>query len=60
MVAKNKGLAEKQLDRALYKAVKEFLRELEKEPSIIIESADETTEHEQQIDEILSWLFRRR
>ncbi len=56
-----KGVTEGQVRKAVQKAFKQLLKEIENEPKLVIESdPDNTLEDSTQLENVLDWLFRRK
>ena len=56
-----KEITEAEVRRAVQKALKTMLKEIEDDPKLIIESCpDKAVADSKQLEDVLSWLFRRR
>lgn len=61
MDSNNDKVVEKRLRRAVRKAFKQLLKDIESEPTLVIESGDsESNVSEETIADIRAWLFKRR
>jgi len=58
-MAKNKTRADRELRRCVQKGVRNLLRQLRREPRIVMEAAPEGEAPDIPADEIAKWLFRR-
>jgi len=57
----NDKVVEERLRRAVRKAFKQLLKDIESEPTLVIESGDsESNASEETIADIRAWLFKRR
>ncbi len=60
MDTKDERLIEQELAKAIPKLFKQLMHDLEKAPSLILESGDLTDGTDQTMREVSLWLFRRR
>lgn len=61
MDSNNDKVVEERLRRAVRKAFKQLLKDIESEPTLVIESGDsESNVSEETIADIRAWLFKRR
>ena len=61
MDSNNDKVVEERLRRAVQKAFKQLLKDIESEPTLVIESGDsESNASEETIADIRAWLFKRR
>jgi len=60
MEDKDQKLIEERLAKTIPKAFERLIHELDNEPRLILEGADQAEANEHTISEITSWLFRRR
>ena len=55
------SLIEAQLEKSVRKAFRQLLKDIENEPTLVIETeADGASEPDQSLEDIQGWLFRRR
>ncbi len=60
-MSNQKKVTEADVRKAVQRALKQMLKEIENEPKLIIEAgSDKTVADSTQLEDILSWLFRRR
>jgi rhamnogalacturonyl hydrolase YesR len=60
-MSSRKGITEAEVRKAIQKALKTMLKEIENEPKLVIEtSSDIMIENSTQLENVLDWLFRRR
>ena len=56
-----KEVTEDEVRKAIQRALKQVLKEIENEPKLVIEAgSDKTVADSTQLEDVLSWLFRRR
>ena len=60
-MSERKEITEAEVRKAAQRALKHLLKEIENEPKLIIETGpDETVADSTQLENVLTWLFRKR
>jgi hypothetical protein len=59
MTEKNDGLQERQLSLAVRKAFRQLLKDIESEPTLVIEAGSDSRTDTALLRDVQGWLFRR-